>query len=100
MTPAPSLAVASVPRRARRQGYESGKEPFPRLVTMVLTQDHLTDEHPETGYPFRESYMADNDLALARVMQTLSHSNRWPEMLASRKSLPEGARDNMAVPRV
>ena len=43
-------------------------------MTMVLPNDHLTDEHPADGYPFRESYMADNDLALGRVMQTLSHS--------------------------
>ncbi len=61
--------------------WESGKEPFPRLITMVLPNDHMAGERPEAGYPFKESYVADNDLALGRVVQKLSHSKWWPEML-------------------
>lgn len=61
--------------------WESGKEPFPRLITMVLPNDHMAGERPEAGYPFKESYVADNDLALGRVIQKLSHSKWWPEML-------------------
>jgi hypothetical protein len=61
--------------------WESGQEPLPPLITMVLPNDHLTSEHPEDGYPFSESYMADNDLALGRVVQKLSHSRWWPNML-------------------
>ena len=38
-----------------RDKWTSGKEPFPRLLTMVLPMDHLTREHPADGYPFRES---------------------------------------------
>ena len=83
-----------------RERWESGKEPFPSLVTMVLPQDHLTDEHPEDGYPFRESYMADNDLALGRVMQTLSHSRWWPEMLVIvTEDDPQGGRDHIDAHR-
>src|SRR5207244_8700371 len=67
-----------------RERWESGKEPFPRLVTMVLPQDHLTDPHPADGYPFRESYMADHDLALGRIMQSPSHSRCWPDLLVMR----------------
>jgi YVTN family beta-propeller protein len=83
-----------------RERWESGKEPFPQLVTMVLPQDHLTDEHPADGYPFRESYMADNDLALGRLMQTLSHSRWWPEMLVIvAEDDPQGGRDHIDAHR-
>jgi YVTN family beta-propeller protein len=83
-----------------RDRWESGKDPFPPLVTMVLTQDHLTDERPADGYPFRESYMADNDLALGRVMQTLSHSRWWREMLVIvTEDDPQGGRDHVDAHR-
>jgi len=59
----------------------SGKEEFPSVITMIIPNDHGSDERPQDGYPFRESYMADNDLALGRVVQKLSHSKWWPEML-------------------
>ncbi len=83
-----------------RERWESGREPFPQLVTLVLPQDHLTDEHPADGYPFRESYMADNDLALGRVMQTLSHSRWWPDMLVMiAEDDPQGGRDHIDAHR-
>ena len=83
-----------------RDRWESGREPFPQLVTLVLPQDHLTDEHPADGYPFRESYMADNDLALGRMMQTLSHSRWWPEMLVIvAEDDPQGGRDHIDAHR-
>ena len=83
-----------------RERWESGKEPFPRLVTMVLPQDHLTDEHPQDGYPFRESYMADNDLALGRVIEKLSHSRWWPDMLVVvTEDDPQGGRDHVDAHR-
>ncbi len=86
--------------RELRDRWESGREPFPQLVTMVLPNDHLTDEHPADGYPFRESYMADNDLALGRVMQTLSHSRWWPEMLVIVvEDDPQGGRDHVEAHR-
>jgi hypothetical protein len=59
----------------------SGKEELPSVVTMILPNDHGSSERIEDGYPFRESYMADNDMALGRVIQKLSHSKWWPEML-------------------
>ncbi len=61
--------------------WESGAESFPRLITMVLPNDHLTKEHPKDGYPFRESYMADNDLALGRIVHRLSRTPYWKNML-------------------
>jgi YVTN family beta-propeller protein len=59
----------------------SGKEPFPALITMMIPNDHGAGERPEDGYPYRESYMSDNDLALGRVLHTLSRTKWWSEML-------------------
>lgn len=59
----------------------SGKEEFPAVITMIVPNDHGSSERIEDGYPYRESYMADNDLALGRVIEKLSHSKWWPEML-------------------
>ncbi len=59
----------------------SGKEEFPALITMMVPNDHGAGERPEDGYPFRESYMADNDLALGRVLHILSRTKWWDNML-------------------
>ncbi len=59
----------------------SGKEEFPQLITMMLPNDHSSGERPQDGYPFLESYMADNDLAVGRVLQILSRTPWWKEML-------------------
>ncbi|MBE7502509.1 MAG: hypothetical protein HS113_19925 [Verrucomicrobiales bacterium] len=58
----------------------SGREPFPRIITMSLPNDHGAAERPREGYPYFASYMADNDLALGRVVQRLSHTPYWKEM--------------------
>ncbi len=83
-----------------RDRWLSGKEPFPRLITMVLPNDHLTREHPADGYPFRESYMGDNDLALGRIIQTLSNSPYWKEMLVIvTEDDPQGGKDHVDAHR-
>jgi YVTN family beta-propeller protein len=83
-----------------KEKWLSGKEPFPRLITMVLPNDHLTKEHPADGYPFRESYMGDNDLALGRVIQTLSHTPYWKDMLVIvTEDDPQGGRDHVDAHR-
>lgn len=58
----------------------SGKEKMPQVITLMLPQDHGAGERPEAGYPFRESYMADNDLALGRVVEFLSRTPYWKDM--------------------
>lgn len=58
----------------------SGKGKMPQVLTLMLPQDHGAGERPQAGYPFRESYMADNDLALGRVVEFLSHTPYWKEM--------------------
>ena len=53
---------------------------FPSFVTVYLPNDHGAGERPEDGYPFRESYMADNDLALGRLVEFLSRTPFWKKM--------------------
>lgn len=64
-----------------RDKWASGKEPFPSLITMVLPNDHMSGERPADGYPFKESFVADNDLALGRVIHKLSRTPYWKNML-------------------
>ncbi len=53
---------------------------FPSFVTVYLPNDHGAWERPEDGYPFRESYLADNDLALGRLVEFLSRTPYWKKM--------------------
>jgi hypothetical protein len=55
----------------------SGKEPFPDIITMMLPNDHGAGERPDDGYPFWGSFMSDNDLALGRLVELISHSPFW-----------------------
>jgi DNA-binding beta-propeller fold protein YncE len=83
-----------------RGRWTSGEEPFPALVTMVLPNDHLTGAHPDQGYPFAESYMADNDLALGRLIHTLSRTRWWPNMLVIvTEDDPQGGVDHVEAHR-
>ena len=59
----------------------SGKEEFPSVITMMIPNDHMSGERTEDGYPFNQSYLADNDLALGRVVHTLSRTKWWKNML-------------------
>ena len=53
---------------------------MPGVITIIVPNDHGADERPEAGYPFRESYMADNDLAVGRIVEYLSHTRYWNSM--------------------
>lgn len=53
---------------------------MPQLMTVILPNDHGAGERPEAGYPFRESYMVDNDLAVGRIVEYLSHTPYWKDM--------------------
>lgn len=58
---------------------KTGRE-MPSIITVIIPNDHGADERPEAGYPFRESYMADNDLAVGRIVEYLSHTPFWKNM--------------------
>lgn len=53
---------------------------MPSIITVIIPNDHGASERPEAGYPFRESYMADNDLAVGRIVEYLSHTPFWKNM--------------------
>ena len=59
----------------------NGKDTMPSLLTVIIPNDHGAGDRPEAGYPFRESYMADNDLAVGRIVEFLSHTPYWENML-------------------
>jgi YVTN family beta-propeller protein len=51
----------------------------PGLIVIRLPGDHTADPRPEDGYPYRASYVADNDLALGRIIAFLSKTPIWNE---------------------
>ncbi len=57
-----------------------GKAQMPQVITLIIPNDHGADDRPEAGYPFRESYMVDNDFAVGRVVEFLSHTTYWKNM--------------------
>ncbi|MDZ7605859.1 MAG: bifunctional YncE family protein/alkaline phosphatase family protein [Cyclobacteriaceae bacterium] len=54
---------------------------LPSVLTVIIPNDHGAGDRPEAGYPFRESYMADNDLAVGRIVEFLSHTPYWKNMM-------------------
>ncbi|MBN8681466.1 MAG: bifunctional YncE family protein/alkaline phosphatase family protein [Chitinophagales bacterium] len=78
----------------------SGAEPFPQLIAMQLPDDHGTRPRPEDGYPFQHSYMADNDLALGRILEILSRSPWWDSTLVIiTEDDPQGGVDHIDAHR-
>jgi hypothetical protein len=53
---------------------------LPSVITLMLPNDHGTRERVDAGYPYQESYMADNDLALGRTIEFLSRTPYWKNM--------------------
>jgi hypothetical protein len=60
--------------------WADGKEELPSVMTVRIPNDHGAGERPEDGYPFVASYMADNDLAIGRFVEYLSHTRYWKNM--------------------
>ncbi|NDC78492.1 MAG: hypothetical protein EBZ67_11560 [Chitinophagia bacterium] len=69
------LFIREVEEKWRKPG-----RPLPRVLIARIPNDHLAGERPTAGYPYRESYMADNDLAIGRVVEYLSGTPYWKEM--------------------
>jgi DNA-binding beta-propeller fold protein YncE len=60
--------------------FASGKEPLPQFLFIWLPNDHTAKPRPEDGYRYRASYVADNDLALGKLVELFSHSSFWKDM--------------------
>ncbi len=63
------------------QRWMNEQDTMPAFMTVILPNDHGAGDRPDAGYPFRESYMADNDLAVGRIVEYLSHTPYWENML-------------------
>jgi YVTN family beta-propeller protein len=64
--------------RAYEAAYKAdpSKDPLPALTILRLPNDHTFGTTPNKAIP--ESYFADNDLALGKLVETVSHSPFWP----------------------
>ena len=51
----------------------------PALIVIRLPDDHTAEPRPADGYPYRASYVADNDLALGRIVEFLSNTSIWKD---------------------
>ena len=59
------------------KAYEAKGE-LPQLIIICLPNDHTSGT--SANCPTPASCMADNDLALGRIVEAFSHSKFWPEM--------------------
>jgi YVTN family beta-propeller protein len=53
---------------------------LPQFLFLHLPNDHMTKARPDDGYPYEESFVADNDYALGRIIEYLSQSQWWKQM--------------------
>ncbi len=98
----------NIPDQFRMDQFESeftkmwlnGKEEMPRFIAMQIPNDHGAGPRPEDGYPFQHSYMADNDLAVGRVLHFLSRTKYWKNMLVIiTEDDPQGGVDHVDAHR-
>jgi YVTN family beta-propeller protein len=61
--------------------YIRGFRRFPSFLNIAICNDHGSDPKPDKGYPYLASWMADNDLALGRIVDFLSHTPYWKNMV-------------------
>ena len=72
--------------RARRfiheidEEFGSANTDLPQFILVQLPNDRLATARPKAGYPYDESYVADNDEALGRILEYLSGTRWWGRM--------------------
>ena len=77
-----------------------GKMSMPSLITMQVPNDHTAAIRPEDGYYFPQSFMADNDLAIGRILHFLSRTKYWKNMLVIiTEDDPQGGVDHIDAHR-
>lgn len=78
----------------------NSNDEMPQLVTVMIPNDHGTSPDPEQGYPYRQSYMVDNDLAVGRILHFLSRTKYWNNMLVIiTEDDPQGGVDHVDAHR-
>ncbi len=78
----------------------SGKDTLPNFIGIQLPNDHTSKPRPEDGYPFIHSYVADNDLALGRMLDFLSKTPYWKSTLVIvTEDDPQGGVDHIDAHR-
>jgi YVTN family beta-propeller protein len=83
-----------------KEKYLDKNKELPSMLTLQLLNDHGAGERAHGGFPFFESYMADNDLALGRVVEFLSHTPYWKNMLiVVTEDDAQGGRDHVDAHR-
>lgn len=96
----PDQYRADVFMRELDERYIHAGKNLPPLLTLQLLNDHGAGERPEAGFPYNESYMADNDLALGRVIEYLSHLPQWKNMMiVVTEDDAQGGRDHIDAHR-
>jgi hypothetical protein len=53
---------------------------LPQFLFIHLPNDRMAPVRPADGYPYEESFVADNDYALGRVLEFLSGTKWWKHM--------------------
>jgi YVTN family beta-propeller protein len=77
-----------------------GKLAMPSLITMQVPNDHTADSRPEDGYYSSHSFVADNDLAVGRILHFLSRTKYWKNMLVIiTEDDPQGGVDHIDAHR-
>lgn len=77
-----------------------GNDEMPPFVSMMIPNDHGAGIRPEDGYPYRQSFMVDNDLAVGRVLHFLSRTKYWKNMLVIiTEDDPQGGVDHVDAHR-
>jgi hypothetical protein len=98
----------NIPDQFRMDQFESeftrmwlkGKAKMPALITVQIPNDHTASPRPEDGYPYVHSYVADNDLALGRILHFLSRTPYWKHMLVVvTEDDPQGGVDHVDAHR-
>ncbi len=78
----------------------NGKEKMPAFIAMQVPNDHCTGIRPQDGYYYTHGYMADNDLAVGRILHFLSRTKYWKEMLVIiTEDDPQGGVDHIDAHR-
>ncbi|MEQ1933086.1 MAG: alkaline phosphatase family protein, partial [Fimbriimonadaceae bacterium] len=62
------------------KNYRQKGKPLPKFINIAICNDHGSSPMPARGYPYTCSFMADNDLALGRIVEYLSNQPEWKKM--------------------